>query len=148
MILKIVTKKTITHPAFFAEGKFCHTSRGGRLKLERLRREKRAGDQWSPLQWIKVHVAPCNISLHYDGYGKVIGDPASQARRFCSAHSATQNFDTAKIRRIFGCPQDASSPKRALWAMKRGREGNKQGVSQPSGRETTMFMTEHIDLYK
>ena len=48
----------------------------------------------------------------------------------------------------FDFAQDASSPKRALWAMKRGREGNKQGVSQPIGRETTMFMTEHVDLYK
>ena len=36
------------------------------------------------------------LSYHYEGYGKVIGDPASQARRFCSAHSASQNFDFAQ----------------------------------------------------
>jgi hypothetical protein len=31
---------------------------------------------------------------------------------------------------------------RARWAMKRVRQGNKQGVAQPIGRDTTMFMTE------
>ena len=31
---------------------------------------------------------------------------------------------------------------RARWAMKRARQGNKQGVAQPIGRDTTMFMTE------
>ena len=31
---------------------------------------------------------------------------------------------------------------RARWAIKRARQGNKQGVAQPIGRDTTMFMTE------
>ena len=31
---------------------------------------------------------------------------------------------------------------RVRWTMKRARQGNKQGVAQPIGRDTTMFMTE------